>query len=227
MATDPFEVITFDCYGTLIDWRRGLRDAFAAEAFRSGTTFDGDAVVAAYHAIEPEVQDGPYRSYRAILGETARRVGEEFSWPIGPRDETFLARSLPGWPPFEDTGPALERLSRAGLRLGILSNIDDDLLEGTRRLLPDVFDPALIVTAQQVGSYKPSPGHFAEASRRIGGRRWLHAAQSAFHDIRPASERGIATAWVNRRREPLPEGCPPPRLGVPSMADLADALLGP
>ena len=227
MATLPYEVITFDCYGTLIDWQRGLCDAFAAEALRSGTTFDGTAVLEAYHAVEPEVEAGPYRSYRSILGETVRRVGEEFSWPIGPSDESFLARSLPDWPPFEDTGRALERLSAAGFRLGILSNIDDDLWDGTRQRLPDVFDPELIVTAQRVESYKPSAGHFAEAERRIGGHRWLHAAQSVFHDIRPASARGIATAWINRGREPLPEGCPTPRLEVPSMAALADALLAP
>src|SRR5262249_10506927 len=156
--------------------------------------------VAAYHEVEPEVESGPHRPYRDVLAETARRVGARLGWEVGEGRASLLAEGLPAWPPFPDTNGALERLARAGPRLGILSNIDDDLLAGTRRLLADVFDPSLIVTAQAVGSYKPAHGHFTEARRRVGGRRWLHAAQSHFHDVTPAVAMGIPSAWVNRKR---------------------------
>jgi 2-haloalkanoic acid dehalogenase type II len=104
---------------------------------------------------------------------------------------------LPSWPPFPDTNDALRRLKEAGHRLAILSNVDDDLLAGTRRHLGVDFD--FVVTAQQVGSYKPAPGHFTTGRARIGARRWLHVAQSYFHDIQPARVLGIPTAWINRK----------------------------
>jgi FMN phosphatase YigB (HAD superfamily) len=109
---------------------------------------------------------------------------------------------LPGWRPFPDTCPALEALHGAGYRLGILSNVDDDLLAGTLKHFPVPFD--LLVTAQQVGSYKPAHGHFLEARRRLAGRRWLHAAQSFFHDVEPAGALGIPVVWVNRKSERSP-----------------------
>ncbi|QDV37504.1 HAD family hydrolase [Tautonia plasticadhaerens] len=225
MTPNRFDVITFDCYGTLVDWERGIADAFASEASRKGTTFDGPAIVSAYHRIEPEVQAGTYRSYREILAEAAHRVASAFSWDLEPDHDGFLADSLPDWPPFPDTSDALRRLAEAGFRLGILSNVDGDLLAGTLRRLPDVFDADLIVTAQAVGSYKPAPGHFEEARRRIGARRWMHAAQSDFHDIRPAGELGIPAAWVNRTRAARPSDRPSPMLEVPTLAALADALV--
>lgn len=227
MPPNRFDVITFDCFGTLVDWERGIADAFATEASRSGTTFDGPAIVSAYHQIEPKVEAGAYRPYRHVLAEAARRVASAFSWEIDPDRSGFLAESLPDWPPFPDTADALRRLSDAGYRLGILSNVDDDLLAGTLRRLPDVFDAGLLVTAQAVGSYKPALGHFEEARRRIGDRGWLHAAQSDFHDIRPASALGIPAAWVNRLRAARPSDRPAPLLEVPTLAELADSLITP
>jgi 2-haloalkanoic acid dehalogenase type II len=225
MPPTRFDVITFDCYGTLIDWERGIQGAFALEAYRSGTSFDGPSILSSYLKLEPQVESGPYRPYREILAEVASRVAEEFDWEIEPGRSDFLASSLPGWEPFEDTGPALRRLSDEGYRLGILSNIDDDLLAGSLRRLPEVFDPELIVTAQAVGSYKPAPAHFEEARGRIGNRRWLHAAQSLFHDIRPATGLGIPAAWVNRSRRSQPDDGPAPLIEVPNLAALADALI--
>ena len=224
MATRAIEVITFDCYGTLIDWDAGIRGAFGTEALRSGSTYDGDLVMELYHEEEPEVQTGPFRPYREVLAEVARRVTDRLSMPAGPEGASFLADGLPDWPPFPDTGAALERLAAAGYRLGILSNVDDDLLAGTRRHLPDVFDDDLIVTAQRVGSYKPAPGHFEEARHRIGDRGWLHAAQSLFHDIRPASSMAIPAAWINRYNDPRPAGGPEPAIEVATLAELADRL---
>jgi len=199
MPNRPFDVITFDCYGTLIDWETGIAEAFLAAAGAEGVTLDGGAVLAAYAALEPEVEAGRFRPYREVLAETAVRVARRLGWGITWQGARFLPESLPRWRPFPDTGPALEALHRAGYALGILSNVDDDLLAGTLEHFPVRFD--LLVTAQHAGSYKPAHGHFLEARRRLGGRRWLHAAQSYFHDVAPAAALGIPVVWVNRKRE--------------------------
>ena len=195
-----YDVLTFDCYGTLIDWECGIGDAFEAAARVDGVTLDRAAVLAAYHEIEPVVQAERYRTYREVLTLTAQRVAERLGWPLAARRAAFLAESVPAWPPFADTNAALQRLAAAH-RLAILSNIDDDLLAGTRKHLGATFE--FVVTAQQVGSYKPAPAHFTVARQRIGGARWLHVAQSLFHDIRPARAHGIPAVWINRKREPL------------------------
>jgi 2-haloalkanoic acid dehalogenase type II len=218
----PFEIVTFDCYGTLIDWEAGISEAFLGAAAQDGVRLDPRAVLEAYAAIEPEVEAGRFRSYREVLTETSRRVAERLGWPMPPERAGFLPESLPAWPPFPDTNPAFERLARAGHRLGILSNVDDDLLDKTCRHLRAEFDPR--ITAQQVRSYKPGHAHFLEARKRIGGRRWLHAAQSHFHDVRPALELGIPVVWVNRKEAPLPAGESAPLAIVPSLSALADFL---
>ena len=217
----PYDVITFDCYGTLIDWERGITDAFSAELATAGASADVRPVLAAYHEIEPIVERETYRSYRDVLTETARRLARRLGWALPDARASFLADGLPGWPPFPDTNPALERLAAAGYRLGILSNVDDDLLAGTRRHFTVAFDP--IVTAQQVRSYKPAHGHFRTAGQRLGGVRWLHAAQSYFHDVTPARELGIAVAWINRRRQ-TPSGTARPDRELTTLAELADWL---
>ncbi len=191
-----YDIVTFDCYGTLIDWESGI-----AAAFRdAGVALDRQAVLRAYAEHEPVAERPPFRPYREVLADTATRVANV-------RDGSFLAESLPSWTPFPDTNAALERLRGAGYRLGILSNVDDDLLAATRRHFTVDFD--LIVTAQQVRSYKPGHAHFLEARKRIGEARWLHAAESNFHDIVPANALGIDNAWINRRAAPqLPGGAP-------------------
>ena len=195
-----YDVLTFDCYGTLIDWERGIGDAFEAAARMDGVRLDRAAVLAAHHQIEPVVQAERYRPYREVLTLTAQRIAERLGWPLAPGRAGFLAESVPTWPPFADTNAALQRLA-ADHRLAILSNIDDDLLAGTRKHLGATFE--FVVTAQQVGSYKPAPAHFTVARQRIGDARWLHVAQSLFHDIRPARAHGIPAVWINRKREPL------------------------
>jgi len=199
-----YEVITFDCYGTLIDWESGIRAAFES------VNFDGAVALRAYREIEPQVERD-YRPYRDVLRETGSRIAPAVR----------LAESLPSWKPFPDTNPALERLRRAGIRLGILSNVDDDLLAETRKHFTVDFD--LIVTAQQVRSYKPAHRHFVEARKRIGNARWLHAAQSNLHDIVPANQLGIPNAWINRHGESaLPGGHPTFEFG--NLTQLADAM---
>src|SRR5436305_10735205 len=122
-----FDLITFDCYGTLIDWEKGIVSAFQQEAVRLGRVLDGETIVAAYHAEEPAVESEAYRPYRDVLTKTAQRVASRLGLPIEPERGGFLVESLPHWPPFTDTNPALERLVKR-YRLGILSNVDDDLL---------------------------------------------------------------------------------------------------
>jgi len=216
-----YGIVTFDCYGTMIDWESGIREAFAAEAARMGRPVDAARALALHAEIEPAVQAEAYRSYREVLTETARRAARQLGWPLPESRAGFLAESLPTWRPFPDTNRALVRLAGAGYRLGILSNVDDDLLVWTRRHLFARFD--LVVTAQHVGSYKPAPGHFQAARAEIGGDRWLHAAQSYFHDIAPARALGIDAAWINRKGEAAPAGAAPvPEM--PALAGLADWL---
>lgn len=219
--TRPYDVITFDCYGTLIDWEQGIADAFAAAAAAQGGTVDVRRVLEAYERIEPVVEAETYRSYREVLTESVRRVARDLGWALPEARAEFLAASLPSWRPFPDTNPALERLARAGYQLGILSNVDEDLLAGTRRHFTAPFE--LIVTAQQVRSYKPADGHFLAARARIGGKRWLHAAQSHFHDVAPCRRLGVPVAWVNRKGEAAPAGQRPDR-EVRTLTELADWL---
>jgi 2-haloalkanoic acid dehalogenase type II len=209
----PYDIITFDCYGTLIDWEAGIRGAFA------GAGLDADAALAAYTEIEPVAERETYRRYRDVLTATARAVAERLGVPIA--EASFLADSLPSWTPFADTNAALERLKAAGIRLGILSNIDDDLLAATRKHFTVPFD--LIVTAQEMRSYKPAEPHFRTARERIGNARWLHAAQSNFHDIVPANALGIDTAWINRHGEPARPGGTP-KFEFRNLTQLADAV---
>ena len=217
----PYDVVTFDCYGTLIDWRGGIADAFARAAAADGLRIDRDALLAMYVEAEHAVEVEAHRPYRDVLAETARRLGPRLGWPLSADRARFLPESLAGWRPFPDTNGALERLAAAGYRLGILSNVDDDLLAATRRHF--IVDFEIVVTAQQVGSYKPAPGHFLTARRRIGDARWLHAAQSYFHDVVPARALGIPVAWINRQGEP-PAGAARADRELRSLTDLADWL---
>ena len=154
---------------------------------------DADAALRLYVEIEAAVEAEALQSYRAVLTETARRIAARLGWPLPESRAGFLADSMPAWPPFPDTNPALRRLTDAGYRLGILSNVDDDLLAWTRRHLAAFFE--IVVTAQQAGSYKPAPGHFTTRARASSAAaRWLHAAQSYFHDVVPARALGIPVA---------------------------------
>ena len=216
-----FEIVTFDCYGTLIDWESGISDAFLRQSEIDWFPLERELVLAAYHEAEPVVERAPYKSYRAVLAQVAVRVAARFGWKLSPKRAEFLAASLPLWKPFPDTNPALGELVAMGYRLGILSNVDDDLLTETRSRLSAPFD--VVVTAQQVRSYKPALPHFHEARDRIGDGPWLHAAQSWFHDVVPATALGIPVAWINRKAEPRPDG-PAPTVELENLRELADWL---
>ncbi|HEV7238093.1 MAG TPA: HAD-IA family hydrolase [Thermoanaerobaculia bacterium] len=215
-----YDIVTFDCYGTLIDWEGGISDAFLRAAREDGVELHREEVLRAYALIEPVVEREQYRFYRDVLTEAATRVAHALGWPLADERGTFLVSSIASWKPFPDTNPALERLRAAGYKLGILSNVDDDLLSATRRHF--TVDLDLIVTAQQVHSYKPGPAHFLTAKEKIGDQRWLHAAQSNFHDIAPTNALGIPNAWVNRHNE---KGGATPTHEVRDMAGLADLLI--
>ena len=219
-----YEIITFDCYGTLVDWEGGITEAFLEAAGQDGVKLEREAVLRAYEEIEPIVEAETYRSYREVLRETARRIAERFDWHISAERASFLAEGLPGWPVFPDTNGALERLSASGVKFGILSNVDDDLLAGTRKQFTVEFD--LLVTAQQVKSYKPAHEHFHEARKRIEEAKmssWLHAAQSYIHDVVPATELGIPMAWINRKGK-APSGVARAEKELRTLTDLADWL---
>ena len=180
-----------------------------------------DAVLRAYARVEPEVEQQRYLPYRDILSRTAVEVAHSLGWQLDEDNADFLAVSLPTWKPFSDTNGALERLAAAGIRLGILSNVDDDFLAGTRKHFTVDFDR--IVTAQQVRSYKPGPAHFLTARERIGNARWLHAAQSNYHDIVPTNQLRIPNAWINRRGENALAGGKP-TYEFSNLTQLADAI---
>lgn len=222
MADRSWETITFDCYGTLVDWETGITDAFLETAALDGVQLERAAVLAQYHEVEPQVQAESYRLYRLVLAETARRIAHNLGWSLQPGRSDFLAESLPNWRVFDDTPDALERL-KARYKIAILSNTDDDLLSRTLNRIGVEFD--WTVTAQQVRSYKPAPGHFEAALRRVGGKRdkLLHAAQSYFHDIRPTGLMGISSVWINRGGQELPDG-PQPMKTVADLAELANWL---
>jgi 2-haloalkanoic acid dehalogenase type II len=218
---EPYDIITFDCYGTLIDWEAGIISAFQSEAAKDSVELRGDQIIEAYAAEEPLVESEHYRSYREVLCDTASRVAAKLGWNLPAERAGFLAASLPEWQPFPDTNPALERLARR-FQLGILSNIDDDLLTATRKDFTVDFD--LIITAQQVRSYKPGLAHFKEAIARAGEKRLLHAAQSYFHDVVPTRQLGIPVVWINRKGSRIVSGGPVPTHEVRTLAELANLL---
>jgi 2-haloalkanoic acid dehalogenase type II len=221
MEARNHEIVTFDCYGTLIDWETGIINAFQAAAAADKVELSPEQIIDAYAGEEATVEAMAYRSYREVLRQTERRAASILGWRLPSERSGFLAASLPSWKPFADTNTALERLSRR-FKLGILSNIDDDLLTATRRHFTVEFD--LIVTAQQVGCYKPGLAHFNEAKMRIGDLRLLHAAQSYFHDVIPATKMSIPVVWVNRKHNQIDPGGPNPTHQVSNLTELADYL---
>jgi len=216
------KTITFDCYGTLIDWSAGLTQSFR-EIFGAGMVGHEREWVEAYVQIEAEVESGPYRSYREVLAVVIERLARQFNRSLLPERAARLARMLPGWAPFPDTNHALAGLKQR-FRLGVLSNVDRDLFAGTAKQFGVAFD--FVVTAEDVHSYKPAHGHFQRLIDAHGGSDTaLHVAQSLYHDGAPANELGLAFVWINRYKErnntavrPLAE--------FPDLRSFADAACG-
>src|SRR5271155_3056974 len=205
--------VTFDVYGTLIDWETGIYEAFAKEAARDGVELDRAVLLPMFHEISREIESGSYELYAEVLRRTAIEIAKRLEWPLEPSRSGFLPDSVQRWLPFKETNPQLAKLAKK-YHLGLLSNIDDKLLGQTRRHIPTDFD--LVVTAQQVRSYKPDMAHFNECARRIGGKKgWVHVASSYYHDIEPCVKAKIPVIWVNRHRETLDGGQRKPTAEVP------------
>ncbi len=209
-----FAAVTFDCYGTLIDWESGILSAVGPLLRRHGRTVPDEEILAAYAEIEPQAQRGEWIPYREVLARVVDGFATRYSFVAAPADRSVIADSLPSWHPFADTVAALKDLQRT-LRLGIISNVDDDLFAGTARHLGVPFD--WVVTAQQTRAYKPSPLMFEKAFATIGLPRdaILHAAQSLFHDIVPAKHLGMTAVWIDRRGMRSGHGATPPAQARP------------
>jgi 2-haloacid dehalogenase len=193
--TRHLDTITFDCYGTLIDWKAGLTQSFR-DLLGSVVDTDPMRVFDTYVEVEAAEEAQLYRPYREILASVAVTMGQEFDVAVTAAQAADFAQSLPGWRPFPDTNEVLSRLKRR-FRLGVLSNVDRDLFVGTCLHFNVEFD--VVITAEDVRSYKPALGHFQEYLSRHGrAERTLHVAQSLYHDGRPASDLGLAYAWINR-----------------------------
>jgi 2-haloacid dehalogenase len=217
-------VLTFDCYGTLIDWETGILSALQPILTDHGVTADAERLLALHAELESAAEQGPYAPYRQLLMTVLRGLGERLSFTPSAAEQSQFADAVGDWPPFADTRAALRALRRR-FRLAIISNTDDDLFARTNQQLDVTFD--WIVTAQQVKSYKPSLNNFREALARIGlpTEQVLHVAQSLFHDHVPAKQVGLETVWINRRHGKAGPGATPiadarPDLEVRDLATL-------
>ena len=214
--------VTFDVYGTLIDWEKGVWDAFVKEAKRDDVTLDREEVIGHFHEISRGIEGGSYELYAEVLRRTAVEISKRIDWKLEPSRSGFLPDSLSRWAPFKETNAQLNKFNKK-FQTGLISNIDDKLLGQTRRHIPSDFD--LVVTAQQVRSYKPDPAHFNECARRMGGKKgWVHIAASHYHDIDPCAKLRVPTIWVNRKKEVLEPGQKKPAAEVKTLLEAAKLL---
>jgi 2-haloacid dehalogenase len=222
-----FEILTFDCYGTLINWEAGILPALRAILGAHGQNVDDAKLLKLYGDFELLSEQGTFHPYREVLQSVVRRFGAELGFAPTPDQVRSLPDSLPKWEPWPDTVVALRRL-KSRFRLAILSNVDDDLFAATRPKLGVEFDE--VITAQQAQAYKPSLKLFELALSRINApaHRVLHVGQSIYHDVIPAQALGLATVWVNRPSARPGVGAvraaeAKPDLTVSSLAELATA----
>jgi 2-haloacid dehalogenase len=226
---DRVEALTFDCYGTLIDWEAGILAGLRPLVGEARAGLSDDALLERYGAAEATIEAGPYRRYREVLARAAEAVCRELGATPDDAALAVFGGSVVDWPAFPDSAAALARL-KDRYRLGVITNCDDDLFAASNRRLGVAFDE--IVTAQQVGAYKPSHRGFEEMFRRLRlpRDRIVHVAQSLFHDHLPAKELGLTSAWIDRRHGHDGSGATPPaeaspKVTAPSMAAFADLAL--
>lgn len=224
-----FEALTFDCYGTLIDWEAGLADAFRPILGAHGVAMRDEDVLSRYAGYEAAAEAGPYQPYRHVLAAGLRGVAGELGFEPSDEETVAFSGSVVDWPAFPDSTAALARL-KTRYRLGVITNCDDDLFAASNERLGADFD--WIVTAQQLRSYKPAERNFTLAFDRIGvpRERILHVAQSLFHDHAPARRLGMTTVWIDRRQGRSGSGATPnataaPNATFPDMASFAAAAV--
>jgi 2-haloacid dehalogenase len=228
MDLSRFTTISFDCYGTLIDWESGILPVLRSVLASHGESLTDAVILELYGEFEAEAESGPYQSYRDVLQSVVRSFAERLHFGATSAEIESLHESVQAWPPFSDTVRALRELQKR-FKLVVISNIDDDLFAETRKHLGVEFDG--VVTAQQARSYKPSVNNFQIALRRLAlsPDRLLHAAQSIYHDVVPARSLGIASVWVNRKSARPGIGAVRastgrPDLEVPDLAGLAEIV---
>jgi 2-haloacid dehalogenase len=193
-----FDVLTFDCYGTLIDWESGIAGAVRLQFGDAVAEVSDEQIVAAFAAVEHEAEV-PYTSYREVLALSLRGIGERLGVAVSDAQASGFGSSVGQWPAFPDSSEALRRLQER-FKLAVITNCDDDLFGQSERRLGVSFD--YVITAQQAGSYKPNHANFELAFERIEEprERILHVAQSLFHDHVPAKALGMTTVWIDRRQ---------------------------
>jgi 2-haloalkanoic acid dehalogenase type II len=224
---DRFRALSFDCYGTLIDWETGIVDALQPWSARYGV--DDEALLAAFAAHETVVEtEHPTMRYPDVLAETLGRMATQFGVDASVEERVAFGASVPHWPAFPDSPAALAALHQR-FRLVILSNIDRQSFAASARRLAVEFD--LVITAEDVGSYKPNPANFQALLDRCARDELLHVAQSLYHDHVPAKAAGLPTVWIDRRHGRADIGATPaagavtPDRTFPSMAAFADAAV--
>lgn len=233
---DQFRALSFDCYGTLIDWETGIRAALGRWAALQDVDASTDELIGWFSEIETVVEQErtPAPLYPEVLAETLRRIGSRYGAVVTDDDAHAFGASVPEWPAFPDSADALGRLKK-WFRLIIVSNVDSASFAASNALLGVEFDR--IITASEVGAYKPSPAHFEElfaSLPALGVRRseLLHVAQSLFHDHEPAARYGLPSVWIDRRHDHKGPGATPsptiesvrPRWRFPTLASFAEAV---
>lgn len=216
--------ITFDVYGTLIDWETGVYEAFQAEAERTGFDIgDKATLIDLFNKHQEDIMSGSYELYAEVLRRVALKIAEDLEWDLEPSRTNFLPDSVVRWKPFREANAALDRIAKK-YQVGLVVNIDDKLLVASRRHIRSDFD--IVVTAQQVRSYKPETAHFTETARRIGGKKgWMHVGSSYYFDVAPSIKSKLPTVWVNRKKEkPDDPKAKKPDLEVKNLRELADKL---
>ena len=224
---NDIEWVSFDCYGTLVDWETGISSAVSSSLESYGTRKTNAEILELFADVEPVVQSsGAFKEYRAVLREVMTLISDRLGIRVAEDDVDCLSASLPDWPVFPDAGPALHTLKQR-YKLAIISNVDDDLFAGSARALGVEFDA--VITSQQAKAYKPNPRSFelAETVMGIDKERWLHVGESLYHDIEPANRLGIRSVWVSRPdrgggTRPIDAK---PDLTVPDLAALAGILV--
>jgi len=196
---DDFEVLIFDCYGTLIDWEFGILSGIKPILFNHNIYLNEDKILELYAKIEVKIENEKYIKYKEVLRIIVQDFGKKLKFKPSPNEIESLVNSFDNWKPFPDTVNALKKL-KTKFKIAILSNVDDDLFAISAKHLKVNFD--FIITAEQVKSYKPSIKNFNFAINKIGisKDKIIHVAQSLYHDIVPAKELGLKTIWINRRK---------------------------
>jgi 2-haloacid dehalogenase len=228
MQLTDLKTLSFDCYGTLIDWESGILGALQPILARHGLQLDDSEILRLYGEFELEAEVGNYIPYREVLREVVAAFGKEFGFQPTTAEQNALPDSLANWQPFPDTVAALRKI-KSKLQVGIISNVDGAMFATSQPKLGIDFD--YVTTAGQARAYKPSLKIFemAENKMRIQRHEWLHAGQSIYHDVIPAKSLGLATVWVNRpSRRPgvgaVRQAAAQPDVEVHSLAELADFL---